>query len=162
MQDHSCYQVLVWFQWAIEQQRPLSYDKTNTLQDARPIHASLQRRGIGAATLRVFERKVLHKILGTKRIGDDFRIRSNIGFYETDVVQHINNRGCAGSAMSFEWKRILWQDCYLMQGSAEFGKEDDLVSVGRTKSGCVHWCVDAQEFEECIAAGLNPLIGLFK
>ena len=42
--------------------------------------------------------------------------------------------GCAGSAMSFVWKRMLRGDGYLMWGSAEVGKEDDLVAVGRTKS----------------------------
>ena len=41
---------------------------------------------------------------------------------------------CAGSAMSFVWKRMLRRDGYLMRGSTEVGEEDDLVSVGRTKS----------------------------
>ena len=46
------------------------------------------------AALRVFERKVLRKIFGPVRVGDDFRIRFNSELYELlndiDVVQHIN------------------------------------------------------------------------
>ena len=49
---------------------------------------------IDAAALRVFERKVLCKILGPVRVGDDFRIRFNSELYELlkdiDVVQRIN------------------------------------------------------------------------
>ena len=48
-----------------------------------------------AAALRVFERKVLRKIFGPVRVGDDFRIRFNSELYELlndnmDVVQRIN------------------------------------------------------------------------
>ena len=47
-----------------------------------------------AAALRVFERKVLPKIFGPVRVGDDFRIRFNSELYELlndmDVVQRIN------------------------------------------------------------------------
>ena len=47
-----------------------------------------------AAALRVFERKVLRKIFGPVRVGDDFRIRYNSELYELlndmDVVQRIN------------------------------------------------------------------------
>ena len=47
-----------------------------------------------AAALRVFEGKVLRKIIGPVRIGDDFRIRFNSELYELlndmDVVQLIN------------------------------------------------------------------------
>ena len=47
-----------------------------------------------AAALRVFERKVLRKIFGPVRVGDDFRIRFNSELYELlndmDVVQCIN------------------------------------------------------------------------
>ena len=47
-----------------------------------------------AAALRVFERKVLRKIFGLVRVGDDFRIRFNSELYELlkdmDVVQRIN------------------------------------------------------------------------
>ena len=42
--------------------------------------------------------------------------------------------GCSGSAMSFVWRRMLLRDGYLMRGSAEVGEEDDLASVGKTKS----------------------------
>ena len=35
-----------------------------------------------AAALRIFERKVLRKIFGPVRVGDDFRIRSNRELYE--------------------------------------------------------------------------------
>ena len=40
--------------------------------------------------------------------------------------------GCAGSAMSFVWRRMFRRDGYLMRGSAEVGEEDDLASVGKT------------------------------
>ena len=47
-----------------------------------------------AAALRVFERKVLHKIFGPVRVGNDFRNRFNSELYELlndiDVVQRIN------------------------------------------------------------------------
>ena len=47
-----------------------------------------------AAAFRVFERKVLRKIFGPVRVGDDFRIRYNSELYELlndlDVVQCIN------------------------------------------------------------------------
>ena len=47
-----------------------------------------------AASLRVFERKVLHKILGPVRVSGDFQIRFNGELYELlndmDVVQYIN------------------------------------------------------------------------
>ena len=46
------------------------------------------------AALRVFERKVLRKIFGPGRVGDDFRIRFNSELYELlndmDIVQRIN------------------------------------------------------------------------
>ena len=41
-----------------------------------------QRHGTDAAALRVFERKVLRKIFGPVRGGDDFRIRFNSELYE--------------------------------------------------------------------------------
>ena len=40
---------------------------------------------------------------------------------------------CAGSAMSFVWRRMLRRDEYLMRGSTEVGEENDFVSVGRIK-----------------------------
>ena len=47
-----------------------------------------------AAALRVFERKVLRKIFGAVRVGDDFRIRFDSELYELlndiDVMQRIN------------------------------------------------------------------------
>ena len=47
-----------------------------------------------ATALRVFERKVQHKIFGPVRVGDDLRIRFNTELYELlndlDVVQRIN------------------------------------------------------------------------
>ena len=49
-----------------------------------------------AAALRVFERKVLRKIFGPVRVGDDFRIRFNRELYELlndiDVVYRINSQ----------------------------------------------------------------------
>ena len=56
------------------------------------------------AALRVFERKVLRKIFGPIRVGNDFRIRFNSELYELlndmDVVQRINIQRHR-SAMSF-------------------------------------------------------------
>ena len=47
-----------------------------------------------AAALRVFVRKVLRRIFGPVRVGDDFRIRFNSELYELlndiDVMQRIN------------------------------------------------------------------------
>ena len=47
-----------------------------------------------AAALRVFDGKVLHKIFGPVRVGDDLRIRFNSELFELlndiDVVQRIN------------------------------------------------------------------------
>ena len=46
-----------------------------------------------SAALRVFERKVLRKIFGPVRVGDDFRLRNNSELYELlkglDVMQRI-------------------------------------------------------------------------
>ena len=41
---------------------------------------------------------------------------------------------CYGSAMSFELRRMLRRDEYLMRESADVGEEDVFVFVGRTKS----------------------------
>ena len=55
-----------------------------------------------AAALRVFERKVLRKIFGLVRVGDDFRIRFNSELYELlndiDIVQRINIQRLRGLA----------------------------------------------------------------
>ena len=105
--------------------------------------------GTGACTLlstdtpalRVFERKVLHKIFNPVRVGDDFSIRYNSDQYELfkgiNVVRLIVSATANiqhGSAMLFLWRRMLWEDGYLMGRSAEVAVENDLVSVGRTKS----------------------------
>ena len=91
-----------------------------------------------AAALRVFERKVLLKIFGPVRVGDDFCIRFNSELYEllNDMMlcSILIFSGCAGSAMSFVWRRMLQRDRYLMRGSAEVGEEDDLAYVGKIKS----------------------------
>ena len=83
------------------------------------------------AALRVFERKVLRKIFGAKRVGDDFRIRFKS---ELTLCSVLIFSGCAGSAMLFVWRRMLRRDGYLIRGFAEVGEEDDFVSVGKTKS----------------------------
>ena len=53
-------------------------------------------RNTDAAALEVFERKVLRKILGAVRVGDDYRIRTNRELYELfndmDVAKRINNQ----------------------------------------------------------------------
>ena len=67
------------------------YDKTNTLYGAE-AWALLSN---DATALRIFERKVLRKILCPMRFGDDFRIRFN-----SDLIMTLFNvlifRGCAG------------------------------------------------------------------
>ena len=45
-----------------------------------------------------------------------------------------------------------------MRGSAEFGEEDDFISVGRTKSRKTR--KKKRRLEGCVAAGRNPLNGL--
>lgn len=49
---------------------------------------------LGAASLEIFERKVLHQIFGLVHVGDNFRIRTTKESYDLltdmDVVQHIN------------------------------------------------------------------------
>ena len=85
-----------------------------------------------AAALRVFERKVLRKIFGSVRFGDDFGIGSSNELYE--ILNVLISSGCADSAMSFEWRRMLRRYGYLMRDSAEVGEEDNLVSFRRTKS----------------------------
>ena len=49
-------------------------------------------------------------------------------------MHRINLNGCAGTAMSFECRRMLRRVLYLMPRSAEVSEEDDLICVGRTKS----------------------------
>ena len=92
-----------------------------------------------AAALRVFERKVLRKIFGPVRVGNDFRIRFNSEScmsYSTTwmLCSLLISSGCAGSAISFVWRRMLRRNGYLMRGSAEVGEEDQLASVGKIKS----------------------------
>ena len=89
--------------------------------------------------LRVFDSKVLRKIIGPVRVGDDFRIRySTVSCMSSSTTwtlcSILISSSCAGSAMSFVWRKMLRQDKYLMRGSAEVEEEDDFVSVGRTKS----------------------------
>ena len=92
-----------------------------------------------AAALRVIERKVLRKIFGAVRVGDDFRIRFNSELYELlndmDVMQRINIQQLLwlGHVVRM-WRRMLRRDGYLMRGSAEVGEEDDLAFVGKIKS----------------------------
>ena len=49
-----------------------------------------------AAALEVFDRKVMRKIFGPVRVGDDYRIRTNRELYELfndmDVAKRINNQ----------------------------------------------------------------------
>ena len=83
-----------------------------------------------------FEIKVLHKIFGLVRVGDDCRIRYNGELYEliNDVVQRINNQRLRwlGHALRMEEdapaKRVFDAE------SAAVGEEGDLVSIGRIKS----------------------------
>ena len=82
----------------------------------RVAETSLVRRGMDplstdAAALRVFERKVLHKIFGSVRIGDDFRVRSNSELYEllNDIdlalapESRSNVGGCASETGIWFW-----------------------------------------------------------
>ena len=144
-QNYACQQ-------AIEYQKPLLYDKTNTrftfLYDAQAwtlLHTD-------AAALWVFKIKVLCKIIGPVRVGNYFRIRSNSEIYELlddiDVVQHINIQ------------RLRWLEhvcrietdapgSYLMQRCEEFGEALDFVCIERIKSRLV-WPtgVDTQEAKQ--------------
>ena len=43
--------------------------------------------------------------------------------------------GCADTAMLFEWRSMLRRDGYLMRGSAEVGKEDDLYPLEEPNRG---------------------------
>ena len=47
-----------------------------------PLQGPYPLMSTDAAALTVFERKVLHKILGPLRVGDNFRIQSNSELYE--------------------------------------------------------------------------------
>ena len=86
----------------------------------------------GAAALGLFERKVLRKIFGPVRVGDDYRIRTNRELYELfnnmDVAKRINN-GSAGSAMSFGWMKTFLRDECLMRWSAIIKCRDNPVRV---------------------------------
>ena len=73
------------------------------------------------------------------RVGDDFCIRFSSELYELlndmDVVQRINIQRLRwlGHVVRME-EDAPGRDGYLMRGSAEVGEEDDLASVGKTKS----------------------------
>ena len=56
----------------------------NTLQGCHPNHASeaWALSSTDAAALGVFQKKVLRKIFGSIRVGDDYRIRTNRELYE--------------------------------------------------------------------------------
>ena len=136
--------------------------------------SSLWLKGMDSTppTLGVFERKVLSKIFGPARVGDDFRIRFSSELYELlndiDVVQRINIQrlhwlgicrsyggGCSGEAG-------MW--CGALRKSA---KRTTLYSLERPKRGSpvIDWCNQLarkkqSHMEGCVAAGRNPLIGL--
>ena len=76
-----------------------------------------------AATLRVFKRKILRKLIDLVRVGDDFRIRINSELYE--LLNDMNVvRLWLGHVVRME------EDGYLMRGSAKSA----VFCVGRTKS----------------------------
>ena len=61
-----------------------------------------------AAALRVFERKVLYKILAPVRVGDNFHIRCNSALNNAnnvDVVQRINYYPAVFICISFVMER---------------------------------------------------------
>ena len=92
--------------------------------------------GTDAAALRVYERKVLRKIFGPVRVGDDFRIRFNNELYELcndiDIVQPINMQRLRWLGHDVRMEEDV--PARRMRKSAEVGEKEDLVSVGRTKS----------------------------
>ena len=86
------------------------------------------------AALRVLKRKVLHKIFGPARVGDDFRI-----LYNSELYEFFNKMGVA---QRINIQRLHWLGHVVRMEEAvparlvfeEVGEEDDLVSVGRAKS----------------------------
>ena len=112
------------------------------------------------AALRVFERKVLRKIFGPVRVGDDFRIRFNSELYELlndmDVVQLINIQ------------RLRWLGHVArMEEDAPARRVFDAGIRGsrRRRRPCIRWKDQIEEALSsigvgCVTAGRNPLIGL--
>ena len=87
-----------------------------------------------AAALRVFERKVLYKIFGPVRVGDDFRIRLNSELCELlndiDVVQRITIQ------------RLRWHGHVVsMEKDAPTRRVYDAGICGSRRRGrpCIHW-----------------------
>ena len=81
-----------------------------------------------ADALRVFDRKVMRKIFGPLRVGDDYRIRTNRELYElfNDMNGVLIISGCADSAMSFGWMKTLLRGECLMRWSAVVGGRECL------------------------------------
>ena len=87
-----------------------------------------------ATALRIFERKVLRKIFGPVRVGDDFRIRFNSELYELpndmDVVQRINIQ------------RLRWLGHVVrLEEDASARRVFDAGIYGRRRKGrsCIRW-----------------------
>ena len=89
-----------------------------------------------AAALGVFERKVLRKIFGPVRVGDDYRIRTNRKLYELfndmDVAKRINYiSGSAVSDISFGWMKTLLRDECSMRWLVVIGGETTSYALER-------------------------------
>ena len=76
-------------------------------------------------------------MFGPVRFADDFRIRFNNEQYELlnkiDVVLHINIQWLRQLGHVVRMEENAPPDGFLMRKSAEVGKGDDLVSLGRKK-----------------------------
>ena len=93
-----------------------------------------------AAALGVFERKVLRKIFGPVRVGDDYRIRMNHELYELyediDIVQRITIQ------------RLRWLGhVFRMDEEAPAKKVFEAKAEGRRRRGrpCLRWIDQAEE-----------------
>ena len=163
-QDFSCQQVLLWSQQLINQQRPHSYDKTNTLNDAYSPSSSLQCRGIDTIKTRQksYARFSAQCECEAMIIAFDLT-KSCMSSSTTQMLCGVLIfSGCFGSAMSFEWRRMFRRDGYLMWRFEEVGKEDDPFCVRKTKSSkqLTQTHRKQKRLEGCVKAGRNPLMGL--
>ena len=116
----------------------------------------------------VFERKVLRKIFGPVRVGDDYRIRTNRKLYELfndmDVAKRINNQRFRwlGHAVRMDEdatpRRVF---VAVVGGHRRVGRPrtfwKDQVEEALTSNGVTNW---RRRLKGSFKAGRNPTIGL--